>query len=314
MVFTRAEALAPASMGNVGIGFDILGLAFQEPRDIVEVQLREQPGAVIQAIEGDGGVLPFAADKNTASVAANAYLKHIGAQQGVSIRLCKQLPLGSGMGSSAASAVAAVFATNALFGSPLSRQELLASCMEGEALVSGYHADNVAPCLLGGITLICGTEATQIYQLPIPDNLHMALVTANVSVPTSQARAVLPSTIPLKSMVSQTAGVACLIDALYRGDLERMAAAMELDNVIEPARMHLIPHLKEIRIAAKAAGALGLVISGAGPTLCAVCDSAATAKKVSHVMEDVYRQAKIECVARHTQVNRDGAQIISLEA
>ncbi|MBZ0292267.1 MAG: homoserine kinase [Anaerolineae bacterium] len=312
MAFTRAEAFAPASMGNVGIGFDILGLAFQEPGDIVEVELCDQPGAVMHSIEGDGGILPLDANKNTASVAANAYLRQIGAKQGVSIRLCKQLPLGSGMGSSAASAVAAVVATNALFGSPLSRQELLSACMEGEALVSGYHADNVAPCLLGGITLICGTEAAQIYQLPIPGNLHLALVTANVSVPTSQARAVLPTTIPLKAMVAQTAGVACLIDALYRGDVKQMAAAMELDGVVEPARTHLIPMLKEIRTAAKAAGALSVVISGAGPTLCAVCDDAEVAKEVAQVMELVYKQAQLACVARCTQVDREGAQVLSL--
>jgi homoserine kinase len=312
MPFARAEAFAPASMGNVGVGFDILGLAFCEPGDVVTVELRDEPGAVMAAIQGDGGVLTLDAAKNTASVAANAFLQTIGAQQGVRITLQKNLPLGSGLGSSAASAVAAVVATNALFGSPLSKADLLPACMEGEAMASGYHVDNVAPCLLGGITLITGTDAAHIRQLPIPDNLHLALVTAHVSVPTAAARAVLPQMIPLKSMVIQTSGVACLIDALYRGDVPQMAAAMEQDCVIEPARAHLMPLLAEIRAAAKAAGGLGVVISGAGPTLCAVCDDAQIAATVTEAMRGVYETAGIGCYARHTQVSAEGALVLSV--
>jgi homoserine kinase len=312
MPFAIAEAFAPASMGNVGIGFDILGLAFCEPGDFVRVELRDEPGAVMLAIEGDGGALPLAAEKNTASVAADAFLKTIGARQGVGITLRKQLPLGSGLGSSAASAVAAVVATNALFESPLQKADLLAACMEGEALVSGYHADNVAPCLLGGITLICGTGAERIYPLPVPDKLHLALVTPDCSVPTVEARAVLPDMIPLRALVRQTAGVACLMDALYRGDIARMAAAMEQDCVVEPARAHLMPLLAEVRLAAKQAGALGVVISGAGPTLCAVCDSPDDAQAVTLAMEAVYLNGDMCCTAYHTRVNTEGAQVLSV--
>lgn len=313
MTFTRAEAFAPASMGNVGVGFDILGLAFREPGDVVCVERREAPGAVMASIEGDGGVLTLDAAQNTASVAAQAYLDTIGAREGVSIHLRKCLPLGSGLGSSAASAVAAVVATNALFGSPLGKEDLLAACMEGEALVSGYHADNVAPSLLGGITLICGTEAHQIRYLPVPENLHFALVTAKVSVPTAQARAVLPQSVPLKAMVAQTAGVAQLIDALYRGDVAHMAAAMEQDGIIEPARAHLMPMLNDVRAAAKQAGALGLVISGAGPTLCAVCDDAKTAEAVTQAMCAVYEQDGMDCDGRATQVDGEGARVLAAE-
>jgi homoserine kinase len=312
MSFTRAEAFAPATMANLGVGFDILGLALCEPGDIVRVTRRDQPGVAIVSIEGDGGVLTRDARKNTASVAANAFLQLIGAQGGVEMTVYKHLPLASGLGSSAASAVAAVMAVNALFGSPLTLSELLPACLEGEACVSGYHADNVAPSLFGGITLVMGVEAGQIRRLPVPSNLHLALVTPDVAVPTSEARAVLPKMIPLGAMVSQTAAVARLVDALYRQDLEEMAAAMERDSVIEPARAHLMPMLNEVRAAAKQAGALGMVISGAGPTLCAICDDEGIAKSVAAVMKAIYAEAGMNSTSRHTQVGIEGARVLKL--
>ena len=312
MSFTSAEAFAPATMANLGVGFDILGLALCEPGDIVRAVRCEQPGVRIVGIEGDGGVLTRDARKNTASVAANSLLELMGVREGVEITVYKHLPLASGLGSSAASAVAGVVAVNALFGSPLSLDELLPACLEGEACVSGYHADNVAPSLFGGITLVMGVDAGQIRRLPVPPNLHLALVTPDVAVPTAEARAVLPKMIPLKAMVAQTAAVARLMDALYRADIEEMAAAMEQDSVIEPAREHLMPRLVEVRAAAKRAGALGLVISGAGPTLCAICDNQDTAKAAAAAMKAVYNEAKMGSVARHTQVGIQGAHVLNL--
>jgi len=312
MVNARAEAYAPASMGNVGAGFDILGLAFVEPGDIVEVVPREAKGAVMKAIDGDGGQLPLDADQNTASVAANSLLKLIDAPCGVEITLHKDLPLASGLGSSSASAVAAVVATNALFGNPVEREKLLPACLEGEAIVSGYHADNVGPSLLGGITLITGTHVDEIHRLPVPEDLYFALVTPDIAVKTSEARAVLPHKVPLRSMVLQTAAVARLVDALHREDIEALAAAMESDIVIEPARAHLMPYLADIRAESKRAGAHGVVISGAGPTLCAVCDSEEIAHRVSEVMKTVYQDAEIKSVVRYTQVDKQGARVLSV--
>jgi homoserine kinase len=309
---TRAEVFAPASMGNFGIAFDLVGVAFEQPGDTVCVEMRDEPGAVIVAIEGDDGRLPYDPQKNSAAVAANSVLKRIGAPQGVSITLRKNLPLASGLGSSAASAVAGAMAVNALFDEPLSRAELLPACLDGEAAVSGYHPDNVGPSLLGGITLITGATLSQIRQLPIPEKLHFALVTPDAAVSTAEARALLPKTIPLSQMVAQTGGVARLIDALYRSDLEAMAAAMESDGVIEPARAHLMPYLAEVRTTAKSAGALGLVISGAGPTLCAICDSEATAHKVTTAMGAVYDNAGIANTTQHTRVCQEGAQVLAV--
>jgi len=305
---TIAEAFAPASVANLGVGFDILGLAVAGVGDIVRAELRDEPGAIMRTITGDGGALTFDPARNTASVAANHVLQRIGASQGVALTLEKNLPLASGLGSSAASAVAAALAVNLLFGEPLRRDELLPCCLEGEAVVSGYHADNVAPSLLGGIVLVMGTDAYQIRHLPVPENLHLALMTPDVPVPTSEARSVLPPLIPFQTMVAQTMAVAGLIDALYRGDLEAAAAAMEADRVVEPARAHLMPLLVESRVAARRVGALGLVISGAGPTLCAVCDSIEIARCAAETLQSLFDEAGIGGVSRYTQVDVTGAR------
>ncbi len=311
VILTKSEAFAPATVANLGVGFDILGLALREPGDIVRAELRDEPGVRVLGIEGDGGRLTHDPQKNTACIAATAVLQKIGTNHGVGLTVVKGLPVASGLGSSAASAVAAAVAVNALLGEPLRREELLAPSLEGEAAVSGYHADNVAPCLFGGITLVFGLQADQIVQLPVPEDLVLALVTPDVAVPTAEARAVLPQQVSLKTMVKQTAAVARLIDALHRGDLEAMAAAMEADTVVEPAREHLMPLMQAVRAAARRAGALSLVISGAGPTLCAVCDDLAVALRVADAMKAVYDDAGIGSVARATEVAPEGAQVLS---
>ncbi len=313
MAFSRVEALAPATVANVGVGFDILGLAVQGVGDTVIVERRPDPGAVIAEIIGDEGRLPTASDKNTATIAANVVLQTIGASEGVRIWLHKGLPLNSGLGSSAASAVAAAVAVNTLFDSPLTKVELLPACLAGEAAVSGMHADNAGPSLLGGIMLITGTDAEQIIRLPVPGDLNLALVTPAVDVPTAAARAVLPETITLHQMVHQTGAVAQLVDALYRSDIAALGAVIEKDEVVEPARAHLMPYLVEVRAAAKAAGAAGLTISGAGPTLCAVCASEEVANAAAQAMQATYAAHDIASVMRATRIDTDGADILSAE-
>ena len=306
-----SEAYAPATVANLGAGFDVLGLALREPGDIVRAEWCAEPGAHIASIDGDGGKLPLDSLKNTACVAATALLTQVGADHGVRLTLIKGLPLASGLGSSAASAVAAAVAVNELLAEPLPRRGLLPASLEGEAAVSGYHADNVAPCLFGGITMCTGLTSDAIYQLPVPENLHLALVTPDVAVPTVEARAVLPQQVALKTMVRQTAAVGRLVDALHRGDIEALAAAMETDDVVEPARAHLMPLLADFRAAARRAGACGLVISGAGPTLMAVCDDALVAAKAAEAMHAVYSDARIDSTAQATQVAPEGAQVLS---
>jgi homoserine kinase len=289
-------------------------MALEGIGDRVEAVFVDEPGLWIDDIFGDGGQIPRDADKNTAGIAVRALLNQIGSNCGVQLVIHKGLPLASGLGGSAASAVAAVVATNALLGSPLSHAQLLPACIEGEALISGYHADNIAPCLLGGITLITGIHIEQIRQLPVPPDLYFALVTPDVKVPTKEARAVLPKQVTLAQVVSQTAAVARLIDALHRGDVQEAAEAMGGDCIIEPARTHLIPMFKEVCNAATGAGAISTVISGAGPTLCAFCDSAEVAHRVRDEMRAIFVAASVGCSSLVTTVDKRGAYALSITA
>ncbi len=313
MSFSRAEAFAPATVANLGVGFDILGLALEGMGDRAIVEFQESSKILISKIEGDGGRLPRDPEKNVASVSARAFLEHMGEKRGLRIELFKGLPLSSGVGSSAASAVVTVVALNKLYGEPFRREQLLPFCLEGEALVSGYHADNVAPCLLGGITLVAGITVEAIQPLPIPDNLHLALVTPEIAIPTAEARAVMPSHVSLPTLIHQTGKVARLIDALHRGDLPAMAEAMENDLVAEPARASLMPHLQAVRKAAKGCGALAVFIGGAGPTLCALCDAKSVAEKVAGAMKKVYSDRELESRALSTRVDRRGSIVIQAE-
>ena len=308
---TRVEAFAPASIANLGVGFDILGLALDGAGDVVGAEWRDDGQIVIERIEGDEGKLLHDPQKNIVGIAARALLEQLNLRCGVTLWLKKGLPLSSGLGGSAASAVAAVVAINGLLENPLKREDLLTAALEGEAAVSGYHADNVAPSLFGGIVLSNGITIDRIHRLPVPDDLHLALVTPNVEVPTAQARAVLPSTVPLKQMVRQTGAVADLVDAIHRGDVFRMAHAMESDEIIEPARAHLMPYIDEVRHEAKLNGALALVIGGAGPTLCAVCHRWDVAESVALAMRRVYDQHGLACQTRHTTVSTQGAYLLS---
>lgn len=307
MMITRAEAFAPATVANLGVGFDIVGLAVAGVGDVITASWHGDSGAVILDIEGDDGLLPREADKNVATIAANALLKDAKIDKGVGLHIKKGLPSASGLGSSAASSVAAVVAVNGLLGEPYQKADLLPFALEGEAAVSGYHADNVAPCLLGGITLTNGVVIERIRNLPIPRNLCLALVTPQIEVKTAEARSVLPETVLLKQMVHHTGAVAELVDAIHCGDVQRMARAMESDIVVEPARTGLMPMLEEVRFAAHRAGALALVISGAGPTLCAVCDKQSTADAVAKAMHEVYSAAEMNAVSRASTVLESGA-------
>lgn len=313
MSFSRAEAYAPATVANLGVGFDILGLSLEGMGDRATVAFQDCPGIVFSDITGDGGMLPRDPEENVASVSARAFLDHMGEKRGIEIALNKGLPLSSGLGSSAASAVVAVVALNKLYGEPYSRQELLPFCLEGEALVSGYHADNVAPCLLGGITLVAGIMVDAIRQLPAPADLHIALVTPEVAIPTAAARAVMPAQVPLKTLIYQTGRVAQLVDALHRSDLQALGEAIDIDKVAEPARAHLIPGLAEARAAAKGAGGLGVFIGGAGPTLCALCDDRVIAERVARAMQAVYCELNLNSQVCATRVDRRGSVVLRAE-
>lgn len=309
-VHESVAAFAPATVANLGVGFDIFGMALVTPGDVVRATFREQPGAALDSVSGDGGRLPRAAGRNTACVAAQIVLERLGASGGVSLQLEKGLPLASGLGSSAASAAAAAVAVNALFGAPLSLDDLLVACVEAEASVSGRHADNVAPALWGGIVLVMSADGHPHYALPTPDNLHLALVTPDVAVPTAHARAVLPARVALRDMVRQTGLVAALVHALHSGDLALLAQVVEQDPIVSPARANLIPGYDAACVAAREAGALGTMISGSGPTICALCDDPAAAQSAADAFAGAYRELGIASHAFTTRPSPLGARVI----
>jgi len=313
MALTRAEAFAPATMANVGCGFDILGLCLEAPGDRVSAVRRSTSGVVIEQIYGDGGKLTRDPIKNSAGAAAQAVLEQLGITDGVALTIYKDMPLASGLGSSSASAAAGALAVNALFGSPLTNRELIPAAVVGEGAVSGFHADNVAPSLMGGLVLISGTMPDKVLALPAPERAVFALVTPHVAVPTALARAALPKDIPMKHMIHMTAAVGRLVAALYRDDLLAWAEAMEDDVIVEPARKHLMPYLEECRAVAKTAGALGLCISGAGPTLAALCDSMETAQKVEAAMAALYASHNMGASTRVSRISSQGARVLSVE-
>jgi homoserine kinase len=262
-----ATAFAPASVGNVAIGFDILGFAVDALGDRVTVARRPAPGVEIAAVRGVAGELPRAPGDNTAGRALLALSEALRPDFGFRVEIDKGIPLGSGLGGSAASAVAAVVAANALLPQPLERIGLLGFALIGEAVASGSrHADNTAAALFGGLTLTVGIDHPRIKQIPVPAGIRAVIVHPHMFLATAKARAILKRNVELSDFVWQTAHLAGFISGCYTDDLDMIRASFE-DVVIEPQRAALIPGFQEVRRAALDAGALGCSISGAGPTL-----------------------------------------------
>jgi len=300
-------ALAPATVANLGPGFDVIGMAIDGIGDTVTVSHSAEPGVHIASIAGDDGRLPTDPALNTAAIAAAETMKAAGIETGLSIDLEKGLPLCSGLGSSAASAVAAAFATNQLLGSPLRKLDLIGPCMEAEAVVAGRHADNVAPALLGGLVLIRSTDPLDVVRLPIPEGLTVVVVTPQMDLPTKEARAVLPDVVPLKMMVAATAQVASLVSACYSGDLSLLSRSLE-DPVVTPARIGLIPGGEAALAAALGSGALGASISGAGPSLFALCRSERSARSTALAMKAAVEENGVSARAHISPANCPGVR------
>lgn len=267
MSLRRATAFAPASVGNVGVGFDILGFAVDALGDAATVTRRSKPGVAITRVGGVAGELPREPERNTAGRALLRLRELAGIEWGFELELDKGIPLGSGLGGSAASAVAAAVAGNALLMRPLPEAELLECALTGEEVASGSrHADNVAPALLGGLVLCVGSERPRLKRIPVPGGVRAVIAHPRMFLATKEARAILSRTVPLHDFVRQTANLAGVLAGCYTNDLELIGASLE-DVVIEPQRARLIPGFGAARAAALAAGALGCSISGAGPTL-----------------------------------------------
>ncbi|WP_425152959.1 homoserine kinase [Candidatus Palauibacter sp.] len=324
---TRAvRAFAPASVANIACGFDILGLALQTSEDgratlgdVVTATRtdrtkgpRSRDPVTIAAITGDDGRLPLESERNTAAVAANALLQGEAPDIAVTLEIEKRMPLESGLGSSAASAVAAVVAVDALLGLDLPVAALLRYSLAGEILVDGSaHADNLAPSLLGGLVLVRSLEPIpDIVELPVPQGLTCAVVRPHINVNTREARSILAPHLPLPRAVAQWGNCAALIAALYRGDLELLSRSL-VDVVAEPARAAAVPGFFAAKAAALAAGALGCSLSGSGPALFALCEGTECGREVADAMAAALENAEdTECDRLVSSLPAPGARVI----
>ncbi len=303
-------AFAPATVANVVCGYDVLGFALNAPGDRVKVVRNDSGEVTLKAIYGDGGLLPLDADKNVASAVVKYFLDQIGVKQGVEVELFKNMPLNSGMGSSSASSVAALVAINALMGEPLTRMQLLPLAMEGERLACGNaHADNVAPALLGGLTLVRSNSPIDAVKLPVPDGLFVSLVHPEVDVPTRESRRILKDRVPVQDAVRQWGNVAGLVAGFCTGDLALIGRSME-DVIFEPVRAMLIPAFYEMKNKALELGALGMGISGSGPSVFALSASRHTAEKVVQNLQSILNTYHIASQGFTATINAKGAQLI----
>ena len=305
------KASAPATVANVSCGFDIFGFAVEDPADEVIITLKDKPGVVIKQITGDEGRLPLEADRNTSGVAVQEFLKAIDSTMGAEIVLNKNLPLGSGMGSSAASSVAALVAINTLFDEPLTREQLLPFAMEAERIACGSaHADNVAPSLLGGFVLIRGYEPLDVTKIPTPANLYCTLVHPHLELKTSDSRRVLRPTIPMKDAITQWGNIAGMVVGLMKPDYGLIQRSLT-DVVAEPVRSVLIPGFNKIKQVSIDNGALGCGISGSGPTIFSLSTERAVAEKVGQAIQQQFELLQLKSEVYVSKINEVGARIIN---
>ena len=306
----HATAFAPASVGNVAVGFDVLGYSATVAGDRVRARRTAARGVRIAAITGVVADLPLDCERNTAGMAVAAMAEALDLDFGFELTIEKGIPLGSGLGGSAASAVAAVFAANALLDDPVDPLRLLRFAMRGEMVASGTaHIDNIAPSLYGGLVLSVGIDNPHIKQIPVPDIVRSVLVRPHRVLETRGARAILGRTVSLSDVVWQQANLAGFVTGCFTGDLPLIAASLE-DVLIEPQRKGLIPGFQTVKDAAMSRGALGCSISGAGPTMFAWAE-AARADDVRTAMVEAFRGEGVTCDAWVTKIEPVGAALVS---
>jgi homoserine kinase len=304
------SVFAPATVANVTCGFDILGFAVEAPGDEITLTKSNSGQVRILDITGDEGALPRDPDKNSCSAVIKMYLRDLGISQGIDIALHKKMPLGSGLGSSAASAVAAIFAVNELLGKPLTLQQLLPYAMEGERVACGSaHADNVAPGLYGGFVLIRSYDPLDVIKLNTPRDLYATLVHPHIEVRTKDAREILRKQIYFKDSVKQSGNVAGLVAGLLTSDYNLISRSMH-DYIVEPVRSILIPGYSDVKESAMSIGALGAGISGSGPSIFALSKERTTAEEIGESMKNIYTKFKIDCEIYISGINQFGPKIL----
>ena len=307
----QATAFAPASVSNVSCGFDIMGFALEGAGDTVTARLSGSPGVRIGRITGCRSPLPREASANTAGPPVVALLHEYAPGAGVEIDIHKGIPVCGGIGSSAASAVAAAVAADAVLGTALPREKLLELAVEGEKIASGaVHVDNLSPCLWGGFVLVRGYRPVDVVSVSVPFSLWCAVVSPQIEIKTDHARKILPKSFPLDDVITQTGNAAGLIAGLITGDFSLISRSLH-DVIAEPVRQHLIPGYALMKEAALAHGALGCGISGSGPSLFALASSRSAAEAIASAMGDVLRETGSPYATLVSRVGAGGARIIS---
>lgn len=302
------KVFAPATVANVACGYDLLGFAIDKPGDEIIARFSDKPGLRITKITGAKGKLPYEIEKNTAGFAAQKLLEHLGEpSMGIELEIHKKMPFSSGLGSSAASAVAGVMAVNELLKRPLEKRALLHFAVLGEQLADGaYHADNVAPSLLGGMILIRDNASLDVHRLHLPKGLYATVIHPKIQIRTKDARDVLSKSVSLDKCVAQNGNIAGFIVGLYNSDIDLISRSLK-DIIIEPQRAQLIPNFYGVKEGALKAGALGCSISGAGPSIFALSANSLIAENVGEAMKKAFKETKIENEVFISPINQEGA-------
>ncbi|WP_378174761.1 homoserine kinase [Aquimarina sp. SS2-1] len=302
------KIFAPATVANLSCGFDVLGCCLETVGDEMIISLRSEPGVRITKIEGAD--LPLETKQNVAGVAVEALLKEYQGRIGIDIEIYKKIKAGSGIGSSAASSAGAVWAVNHLLDHPFSSHKLVEFAMEGEKLASGNaHADNVAPALLGGFTLVRSYDPLDVIKLHTPQDLVMTVIHPQIEVKTSDARSVIKQNVTLKQAIRQWGNVGGLVSGLFTENYELIGRSLE-DVIIEPMRSILIPEFKNVKKAAIEKGALGCGISGSGPSIFALSKGMDTAQLVAEAIREVYNKTGLDFDIHISKINSKGVKII----
>ncbi len=305
----KIKLFAPATVANLSCGFDVLGCCLDGVGDEMIISKNSEQKLRITKITGQD--LPLEVDENVAGVSAKVMLADLGENQGFDIEIKKNIKAGSGIGSSTASSAGAVFGINKLLGEPFSANQLIKFAMEGERLASGNaHADNVAPALLGGFSLVKSYEPLEIISLPSLPELRMLVLHPLIELKTRDSRSVIRQNVELKKAISQWGNLAALVSALYTQDYELLGRSLK-DEIIEPVRSILIPYFDDLKALASANGALGFGISGSGPSVFALCKGDTVAEKVKAEFQEFYQDKNIDFDLHLSKINSGGIKIIA---
>ena len=306
--YNTVKVFAPATVSNVAVGFDILGFAIDGLGDDVLVRKGTTPGLVLKTIHKNKELTKDILS-NTATYGAYKLLQSLGLEkEPIEMELYKHMDIGTGLGSSAASAVAGVFAVNEFLGRPYTKRELLPFAMASEQMADGsYHADNIAPCMLGGFIFIRDNESLDCHRLAVPTGLRAVIVHPKIEVLTKSSRAVLKDNIALSEHIRQSGNLGGFLLGMYKSDFDLIKRALE-DLIIEKQRAHLIPHFTEIKSNAIRAGALGCSISGAGPSVFALCNNSLIAENIKKQWSDLLLEKNIEFDCFIADINHEGVQ------